>query len=130
MKRIVVLTASTNGVGIPSLILSHRGCVAATPANQDTSASSGGPRPQLRQEAQLDLAHPGDRLQPPEGRFDPQSRMLALRIALVTRGASVNGAVARAGHILCGVRRSVQLAQQPDEIAHVIGLVGPDRALM
>ena len=41
----------------------------------------------LGKPAQLDLAHPGDRLQPPERRFDPRPRMLTLRVAVMTRGA-------------------------------------------
>src|SRR5688500_17906176 len=74
--------------------------------NGETSPSSGGPGQQFLQPDQIDggaredeepvdlwqpaqfhLAHPGYGLQPPERRFDPRSRMLTLRVAVMTRGA-------------------------------------------
>ena len=105
------------------------------------SASSGGARQQLGQPdqiergtreheepvdlgqpPQLDLPHPGDGLQPAKGRFDARPRMLTLRVAVMTRRARVDGAAATPRHVLSDVRRGVQLAHQPDEIAHIVRL--------
>ena len=113
-------------------------------AGTDTERSSRGPREELgqadqiergtrehqepvdvRQPAELDLAHPGDGLQPPERGFDARPRMLTLRIPDVTGRAAVKGAAAGPLDGLGDLGRRVQLADEPDKIPDVIGLVGP-----
>src|SRR5215831_7380502 len=82
----------------------------------------------LGQPAQLDLANPGNGLQPPEGRFDARSRVLTDRIALVTGGAAVNRTAAWPRQVLRDVWGGVQLPHQVDKVECVIRLVGAQGA--
>ena len=69
----------------------------------------------LRQAAQLHLPHPGDRLQPAEGRLDARPRVLTLRVARMPGRAAVNRTAAAPREVLRDVRRGVELAHQVDE---------------
>src|SRR5437016_10072372 len=76
------------------------------------------------QPAQLHLADPGDRLQPPERRFDPRTRVLALAVPLVSRGAGIDRTAAAPRWMLRDVWRDAQVARKADEIVDVITFVG------
>jgi hypothetical protein len=65
---------------------------------------------------------------PPERRLDPRSRVLALRITLVPRGAAVDRATAGSHKVLRHVRCRTQLAHQLHEVATVVPLVRPQCA--
>src|SRR5581483_8024724 len=76
----------------------------------------------LRQPAQLELAHPGDRLQPPEGRLDAGARVLTHRIALMAGGAAVDAAAPPSRQVLGDRWRGVQLPHQTHEVERVVRL--------
>src|SRR5687767_15744838 len=69
----------------------------------------------LGQAAQLDLPHPRDRFQPPEGWFDTRAGVLTLRVASMSSGAPIDRAPARPREILRHVRGGLQLAHQVHE---------------
>src|SRR5205809_5573392 len=79
------------------------------------------------QSPQFHLAHPGDGFQPPEGRFNSRSRVLTLRVAVVSCRAGIDRTTTASRWVLRDVRRDAQVAGEADEIVDVISLVGPDR---
>ena len=81
----------------------------------------------LREAAQFHLAHPRDRFQRAERRFDARSGMLTHRVARMPRRATVNRAPAGPLEILCDVWGAPQFAHDVNEFADVVGLIRADR---
>src|SRR5215467_12537060 len=70
----------------------------------------------LRQAAEFDLAHPADRFQPAERRFDPGPSVLTRGVARVPRRASIDRAPAPSRQILGDMWRAPELTRDIDKL--------------